>query len=266
MMRPYVPVLGKKQSADNARFRHVHKTIATLVPRAYAEWLVMSAATTVRRTLKEIGAKQVAYAWSGGKDSIALEVVMERAGVNECLMGMCNLEYPAFLAWVTRHMPDDLEIVNTGLDLPWLAAHADMLFPKKAATAAKWFKGIQHNAQDRYFKAHDLDVLILGRRHADGNYTGKDGLYKNRKGIVRFSPIRHWTHEDVLAVCHYYRRPMPPVYDWPNGYVCGTGAWPARQWLGTDRNGWAVTYQIDPSIVHQAAEYLPSAAAYLEEV
>ena len=40
--------------------------------------------------------------------------------------------------------------------------------------------------------------------------------------FTRFSPIRHWTHEDVLAVAHYYDAPLPPFYDWPNGFIVGT--------------------------------------------
>ena len=51
--------------------------------------------------------------------------------------------------------------------------HPSMLFPQDSATAAKWFSIVQHRAQAQYYKENDLDVLLLGRRRADGNYCGK---------------------------------------------------------------------------------------------
>jgi 3'-phosphoadenosine 5'-phosphosulfate sulfotransferase (PAPS reductase)/FAD synthetase len=244
----------------------VWQNIRSIVPEAYARALVEETARLIGRRLASTGARRVAFAWSGGKDSLALEVVMQVAGIRPCLMGICELEYPEFLRWVTRHMPDELEVINTGLDLPWLAQNADLLFPQDASTAARWFRLIQHTAQEQYFKTRNLDVLILGRRHADGNFTGLDGMYANRQGVVRYSPLRYWTHEDVLAVCAYCNVQMPPGYSWPNGFVVGTGAWPARQWTRTPEQGWREVFQIDPSIVEQAAPYLPSARTFLETV
>jgi hypothetical protein len=59
---------------------------------------------------------------------------------------------------------------------------------------------------------------------------------------------------------------MPPIYEWHNGYYCGTHPWPARQWTGSVENGWKEVYEIDQSIVTEAAEFIPSAKAFLETV
>ena len=101
----------------------------------------------------------------------------------------------------------------------------------------------------------------------DGNFTGRDGtgIYTSR-GVTRYSPIRHWTHEDVLAAIHYYDYPLAPIYHWPNGFVVGTGAWAARQWTGSIMNGWREVHSIDQKIVTQAADFIPSAKAFLKEV
>lgn len=222
---------------------------------------------TVEEIKKVIKGKKVAFCWSGGKDSQALRFVMKQAGIEDCVFAMTNLEYPEFLRWVTDNMPEQLEVINTGQDLKWLAKNQHMLFPQDAKTAAKWFKIVQHTAQEIYYKRHKLDMIILGRRKADGNYTGKDGsnIYTNRKGITRYSPLRDWAHEHVLGLIHYYKIPMPPIYKWPNGFKVGTGAWPARQYTGSIRQGWREVYTIDPSIVHEAATLIPSARQFLEE-
>ena len=44
----------------------------------------------------------------------------------------------------------------------------------------------------RYYKEHQLEILLLGRRKADGNYVGKDNIYTNSSGITRYSPLAEW--------------------------------------------------------------------------
>ena len=126
---------------------------------------------------------------------------------------------------------------------------------------------VQHRAQREYFKAHELDVIILGRRRADGNYVGRNSnIYTDGKGVTRFSPLAAWKHEHILAYIHYHQLPLPPIYGWKNGYLCGTHPWPARQWTGSIENGWREVYDIDPSIVLAAAEKIDSARAFLKGV
>lgn len=127
------------------------------------------------------------------------------------------------------------------------------------------FAHSQHRAQMKYFKAHNLDVLILGRRRADGNYVGnKSNIYTNAQGVTRYSPLADWTHEQILAFIHYNHLETPPIYSWPNGYVCGTHPWPARTGTGTEENGWREIYGIDKNIVAAAADYFPLAKKCLE--
>lgn len=204
------------------------------------------------------------YGWSGGKDSIVLGELCERAGIHDCVLVVCDLEYKAFVDWVNEHKPKGLEIINTHQDMEWLVKHPDMLFPQSSTNAAKWFHIVQHKGQTEYFKKHKLDMILLGRRRADGNYVGKDGMYTNNLGVTRYSPIANWTHEDVLAYIYYYKTPMPPIYDWKNGYLCGTHCWPARQWTGSVENGWQEVYDIDSTIVEEASQYFDSAKLVLE--
>ena len=65
---------------------------------------------------------------------------------------------------------------------------------------------------------------------------------------------------------HYHQLPLPPIYGWKNGYLCGTHPWPARQWTGRIENGWREVYDIDPGIVLAAAEKIDSARAFLKGV
>lgn len=258
--------VGAKQNGDNARWQYVWDHIGYIISEHAARQLVEAAAREVAMTTH---GRRVGWAWSGGKDSQALAVVMDAVGVTPCVLGMTlELEYPAFLRWVTDYMPWGLSIYDSGQTLDWLAEHEDWLFPQRSQIAAKWFAAIQHKAQDRFVADNDLDMIVLGRRHADRNNCGdpETGVYTNGKGVTRYSPIRHWSHEQVLGVCYWYRMPMAPFYGWVNGWVVGTGAWAARQWTGNTANGWREVWQIDPTIVQHAATRIGSAAAFLGSI
>ena len=167
-------VLGRKQNIRNEDWINAMQHIEDLVKKEELDTLVDQ---TVSEILEQTEGKKAAFAWSGGKDSLVLERVCEMAGIHECIMAVCNLEYPAFMEWVESHKPEKLEIINTGQNMDWLLKHQNMLFPQKSNVAAQWFHMVQHRGQARYYKTHNLDMLLLGRRRADGNYGWK-GRYK----------------------------------------------------------------------------------------
>lgn len=190
-------VLGRKQNIRNEDWINAMQHIEDLVKKEELDTLVDQ---TVSEILEQTEGKKAAFAWSGGKDSLVLERVCEMAGIHECIMAVCNLEYPAFMEWVESHKPEKLEIINTGQNMDWLLKHQNMLFPQKSNVAAQWFHMVQHRGQARYYKTHDLDMLLLGRRRVDGNYVGKgSNIYTDGKGVTRYSPLSDWSHEAILA-------------------------------------------------------------------
>ena len=257
-------ILGKKQSIKNKDWINAIGQIEELVSKDELDGHIEA---TVKEIQQVTDGKKAAYAWSGGKDSLVLGEICRLAGVTDCMMGVCNLEYPEFMQWAEDNGPEGLEIINTGQDLKWLSEHLEMLFPQKSQIAARWFSIVQHRAQAKYYREHSLDMLLLGRRRADGNYCGRGSdIYTNGKGVTRYSPLAGWKHEEILAFIHYYKIPVPPIYGWKNGYLCGTHPWPARQWTGSEENGWREVYEIDENIVREAAQVIDSAAKFIKSL
>ncbi len=257
-------ILGKKQSISNDTWIEAIENIEALVSEKELDLAVQIAIDDIKKTTK---GKKAAYAWSAGKDSIVLGHICEKAGIKECMIGVCNLEYPAFYKWVEENKPGSCEIINTGQDIEWLSKRLDMLFPQSSAKATRWYSIVQHAAQRKYFKVQNLDILVLGRRRADGNYVGgKKAIYTDGKGITRYSPLATWKHEYILAYIHYNKLSLPPIYSWKNGYLCGTHPWPARRYTGSIENGWREVYSIDKNIVINAAAHIKSAQDFLESV
>lgn len=256
--------LGRKQRIKNSDWIDTLKKIEQLITKKELDQLVEKTVNEIKKKTKE---KKAAYAWSGGKDSLVLGEICRQAGITSCVLVICDLEYKAFTEWVEVHKPPELSIINTGQDMKWLVAHSQMLFPQDSKFASRWFQIVQHRGQTKYYKENGLDMLLLGRRRADGNYVGKgDNIYTNGQRVTRYSPLANWTHEQVLAYIHYYNLAMPPIYNWKNGYLCGTHPWPARQWTSNIENAWAEIYEIDSSIVIEAAEHFQSAKAFLETI
>ncbi|WP_409969599.1 phosphoadenosine phosphosulfate reductase family protein [Bengtsoniella intestinalis] len=254
-------ILGRKQSIDNGDWLEAVAQIETLVSREELDTLV---ATTLEEIREVTAGKHTAYAWSGGKDSIVLEKLCDMVGITSSVLGHCSLEYPAFMDWVQQHKPNGCSLVDTGQDYDFIKKNPIALFPPMTY---HWSRNLQIAAQNRYYKAQGLEVMMLGRRKADGNFVGKGtNFYTDSKGMSKYNPLADWKHEHVLAFIHYYQCPVPPIYEWDDGYKIGTHPWFARPYIKSPAEGWAQIHKIDPSVVVEAAEHLPSAESFLEGV
>lgn len=94
--------------------------------------------------------------------------------------------------------------------------------------------------------------------------VGPDGTIRKGSGEIRYSPLADWSHEMILAFIHYNKIKLPPIYEWQNGFKCGTHPWPSRMYTESIENGWREVYAIDPSIVESAAEKISSARLFIE--
>lgn len=258
-------MLGLKQKESNSNFIHAWQNIESIITKQEVDNLI---GKTIWEMKQVISDKKFGCAWSGGKDSVVVEFLCSQIGNHPSCIGMTDeLEYKQFMQYVTNNMPQDLIVYNSGHTLEWLSNNLDWLFPQDGNSAKRWFKAIQHSAQNKFFKGKDLEVLITGRRKKDMNYTGKNGVYKNKgTGVLRYSPIYQWTHEEVMACMKYYKLPVAPFYSWDNGWVVGSGCWAARQWTGSTHDAWSQVYKIEPEVVMNASRLIPSAKDYVRNM
>ena len=257
-------VLKRKGASPQSLWMEVWNNIESYVSRQEAATAVMEAAAEAEQVVEGL---RVAYATSGGKDSIALTPVMEAAGVRRAVWGMMPpFEFPEFMRWCEDNLPDYVDAEPQNLyDLSWLAQNRDKLFPADASSGYWWSMAGTRWSQTTYYKKNNLDMIVMGRRRIDGNFIGKErGVHTNRQGFTQYCPIRDWSHELTLAVCHYFTTGIPEmVYDSDDGFSDGTGSWPSRQHTGSWDNGWRRTWKIDPSRVEEAADYIPEAGDFI---
>ena len=253
-------VLGRKQVSTNSQWLEAVSNIENLISADEVENFARRAVDNIREA---VGGKKAAYGWSGGKDSIALGDLCRRAGVKDCFFGHCDLEFPAFLNWALAHMPDGCVEINTHVNLEWLAAHPDMLFVDDAERLNRWYGMVQRQAFSQYFSTNTPSILAVGHRVMDGNVCGKDGYIRKKSGEVRYSPLADWPHEAVLGYIHYHDMELPPTYTWEDGYVFGPTPWPIWGHPKSQADGWRMIYELDPTILPEAAKWFPSAREIL---
>lgn len=254
-------MLGRKQSSSNKEWVAAFENIESIISKFDIDRLTEK---TIYEIYKNAKGKAVAYAWSGGKDSVVLEKLCEASGIHKGVMAYRDLEYPEFLKWVNRYKPDGVEMINTGQDMNWLLNHMEALFPPMDYYGNT---NRQIAVQNRFYKDNKLDMLVLGRRIADGNIVVKNGsvLYTDCKKMTKYNPIAYWTHEEILAYIHYNNIPLPPIYNWKNGYKIGTHPWYGRLHVKSVEQGWQEIFDIDPGIVTYASRYIESAHSFLYE-
>ena len=147
--------LGRKQRITNEAWLEAVATVESAVSEAALGELV---AATIEDIKAKTAGKKAAYAWSGGKDSIVLGKLCEAAGVTDSMIGVCDLEYPAFAAWIESNKPTGCEVINTHQGLDWLAAHPEMLFPQSSAAAGRWYGKYRWNITDHKTKVNHFDI------------------------------------------------------------------------------------------------------------
>ncbi len=209
------------------------------------------------RYVKQIAVgKRCGYGWSGGKDSIALQVIMERAGIHRCVMCTNPEESPIFLQWVMENKPNGCEIhSNDNITKKFLLAHKDRIFPQKEASW--WYKFVPWVGLKEFQQSHNLDILFLGRRTNDGNFSRRQYRLKDSTCLY-VSPIMDWRHEDVLACVHYFKNDnMPALYSKPCKGMPEPIFWYLRE------GGWPEVKQLYPELLPGLAKWFPEARQYL---
>lgn len=253
-------MLGRKQNITNEQFRECAKNAHKYITR---EQLNQKIEQTIKRISDFCASKNAAYAWSGGKDSLVLSELCQKAGIEQGVFCMCSLDYQCFIDWTDKYKPEGIFVYDSGYDLEWLAKNQQYLFPQ-GDYLFRWYQMYRWTPEKKYYKNNNLDILCFGRRNIEGNRTGKNGIATNKNGDVSFSPLYDWSHEEIFAYITYYNVTMPPVYDWEDGYVQGTHPWNEIH-FGKDVNDyWRKIYNIEPEIVIDASQYFDSAKQYLD--
>lgn len=244
-------ILRSKYHNTQEDWVKVYKNISSYISREEVEEKINKTIEKIKEVIKD---KNVAYAWSGGKDSLVLQIIMEKMGINKGIAAISKeLEYPSFLKFFYEHLPVGMEVRDMPVEFEYLRKHPELIFPVGSINSDKWDKMIHLKAQNNYVKENNIDILIMGRRKQDGNFVGKDNIYSRKDGISIYSPLADWKHEDILATLYYYDLKLPEIYFMTDGFNLGTHNVFAR--MGNKRECLEEIYKHDKNIWEKLAPH-----------
>lgn len=212
-------MLGKKQISNSDDWAKTWNNISNIISFDHIKQITLSTINYVKEYTKAFN--NVAYCWSGGKDSLVLQKIIELSGLDiPSLLVLYPTEYPEMEKWLLKNKPKrcvvkqakhfTYEEINNNLEL---------LFPDKEKYIASYLPP-RWKCQKDFRKENNIDLLIMGRRKIDGNNCS------NKCGT--FNPLADWTHEEILGFIYYNNIELPPCYFYPRSWRYGTHCWTER--------------------------------------
>lgn len=263
-------MLNKKQNIkDNSDWIAAFESCTSVCSREHIEALTQQAISNIRKIANSHS--KLCSGWIAGKDSIVLNHILERSGISYTpIIWRGTNEYPAMIDWINRNKPEGLieEIIDK-FSLEFIEKNPDFLFCQ-GDTRNKWM-GEKWKRYKKDIPKHGFDAFLVGRRIKDGNVCGKkeEGFKRVKDGYTEYAPLAEWSHEELLAYIRYNDIELPPFYEWDRGFLLGSvamGEWTERPTAGkTVFEVWDELYNIDKTIVENAAKTLTSAKKYLEK-
>ena len=231
---------------------------------------------TVELTAKVTRGHKCGFGWSGGKESVVLEDIMQRLGIKTCCIGFNScLSYPSFVRYVSTHMPQGCEVFDFAERINWKTMQEKGMeaFSDDLREYSHWINISDRTAYPEFCKRNGIDMFIMGKRKGDNNICGKAPWYittaKNRP-YVTFSPMAEWTTEEVLGYIRYFKggyRALAPQYTYRNGWHNGSDSPIYLDLEGRTRHQmWADVWMNSHELVERAAEYIDSAREYINSL
>lgn len=218
---------------------------------------------TVSEMIEVTDGKRCAYAYSGGKDSVALSLLCNKAGICNGVSAISSLFFDISIEHIKRTLPEGVRLVDTGQDMEWLFENQErFLFNDDMF---RWYKIGHLKAQKEFYQEMNLDLMLKGKRKQDGNNIGKDLIRTNSTTGNEYNPIRDWTHEEVIAYMRYHGKTLSDFYWTKYGFHFGDVEWPSMnlQKGMSVYDMWEYIYSIQPSAVIEASEGIKTAKKFL---
>lgn len=201
-------------------------------------------------------------AYSGGKDSLVIAHLLSAHYEMHTAVAEVSFLFPFLITDLQRAATQlQLELIcRDSLNLIWLAAHPQYVFPRTSKDAGNFYKARQQSTVQRVSAAGNYDVVFFGRRLEENSVKA---MVYDKRGITQCHPLRHWTHDQIWLYLSLHQLPVPTIYTSTFGRNAGNGPWNIFMGSNDPQECWRVIYETDPATVEAAAHYLPGALEFL---
>lgn len=248
-----------KQKSKESDWQEILNTCDKTITQDRLRELEQKAIRDIRLISKR---EKCAYGYSGGKDSVVLKSLVQKACVDiTCFCSLTSYEYPAMERFIKATAPLNAIFLETkDATIDYLNEHPQYLFPEETDKVIRsGYTKHWRAVPEKYLHDNGYSSMITGRRIEDGNFCGRvlgDGIYISQNKLIKsYNIIADWTHEELLAYIKINNLPLAPIYKYPNGFKYGTHMWIERDRVsGSIEKTFDEVWAIDKSIVINTAK------------
>lgn len=142
--------------------------------------------------------------FSGGKDSIVLKDLADRANVKyQAIYNVTTMDPPPVLNFMREYHPD----------VKW--DYPETSFVKQVGKRGLPFRSTRWCCGDYKDRIFTGKTKLLGVRHDERRISGAVGLTRicNRTGETAIQPLWNWSNEDIWTYIHQRELPYCSLYD-----------------------------------------------------
>lgn len=158
-------------------------------------------------------------AWSGGKDSTALVLMVREFGNIPAMSEKDDLDYPGeeeYIKEIAERFDIDLHIIKPEVSLfEWMLENEESVVEEIHARSAELSKKYFYALIDRFVEEGGYDSTFLGLRAYEStgrlmNFKTRGFYYQKKNGIWICNPLSLWKTIDVYA--YLYIKGVEPLY------------------------------------------------------
>ncbi|MEG1256638.1 MAG: phosphoadenosine phosphosulfate reductase family protein [Clostridium sp.] len=156
--------------------------------------------------------KRNIIAFSGGKDSIVLKHLIQRAGIEcEFIYSQTSVDPPELIYYIREHHKDvKFQSYGKFKDTQQTITMWNLI-PRKLMPPSRMVRYCCDFMKER--TGEEGDTVFLGVRWAEGSKRSKQSMVGFWKGKTVVRPMIEWTDEDIWEYIHKYNLPYCKLYD-----------------------------------------------------
>lgn len=220
-----------------------------------------------KERIKTFAKEDFVFAYSAGKDSIALQAILDDMNINYISAYMIVNRlfcFDSVLQYVEKYPPKNLNIFEYSyrFTVDYIKKHKDDFYFSNSEKNTSLYI---YNFEKDILNSLNKNVLVTGKRKIDNNHCD---LINNKKNYTLINPMFDFPHEAIFGIMKKYNKFLPYVYYWlDDAFVYGADEiWDIKGKGRSKKEIWQMIGKCEPKTLEKLTPYFPEAKEAYDEI